>query len=80
MPRDVVDADGIAWSCVQAPAGLGKDAAEAEAARVEGAPGLVHVACTPGGGARSVRPELSADWEEACKDAEILDAIRVHPG
>ena len=81
MPRDIVDADGITWPCVQAFAGLGKDAAKAEAARVEGAPGLVHVVCTPGGGARSVRLELSADyWEEACTDVGILDALRVHPG
>jgi len=80
MTHDIVDAEGTTWSCIQAFAGLGKDAAKMEAARVEGAPELVHVVCTPGGGARSVRLELSADWEEACTDAEILDAIRVHLG
>lgn len=62
MPRDVTDADGIAWTCIQAFAGLGNDPAKREAARVDAA-GDVAVVCTPSGGARSVRLTLPPDWE-----------------
>jgi hypothetical protein len=51
MPREVTDADGITWSCIQAFAGLGNDPVRAAAARVEGTPDCVHVVCTPDGGA-----------------------------
>ncbi len=76
MPREVTDADGITWSCIQAFAGLGNDAEKADAARVEGAPDHVHVVCTPSGGAKSVRLELPAGWEEEMADEALLDAIR----
>lgn len=76
MPREITDADGTTWSCIQAFAGLGNDAEKAEAARVDGAPDRVHVVCTPSGGAKSVRLELSADWEEQSADEALLDAIR----
>ncbi len=75
MPRDVTDAKGVAWSCIQAFAGLGNDPAKTEAARVEGTPDRVHVVCTPSGGARSVRIELPSDWERSCADEAILAAI-----
>jgi hypothetical protein len=76
MPREVTDEDGLTWSCIQAFAGLGKDPAKTDAARVDGAPDHVHVVCTPSGGARSVRVVLPTAWEEACDDAAILGAIR----
>ena len=56
--REVTDDDGITWTCIQAFAGLGKDRNKTDAARVEGAESLVHVVCTPSGGAKSVRVEL----------------------
>lgn len=75
MPREITD-DGITWSCIQAFAGLGNDAEKADAARVEGAPDHVHVVCTPGGGAKSVRLELPVGWEEDLADEALLEAIR----
>ena len=76
MPRDVTDAQGVTWSCIQAFAGLGNDPVKAAAARVEGKPDRVHVVCTPSGGARSARIELPQGWERDCPDADILAAIR----
>jgi hypothetical protein len=43
VPREVTDADGITWTCIQAFAGLGNDAEKIDAARVDGARDLVHV-------------------------------------
>lgn len=80
MPREITDADGTTWSCIQAFAGLGNDAEKADAARVEGAPDRVHVVCTPGGGAKSVRLDLPVDWEESLADEALLDAIRSQAG
>ena len=75
MPRDVTDAEGVTWSCIQAFAGLGNAPAKVEAARVKGSADRVHVVCTPSGGARSVRIELAVDWERSCVDEDILAAI-----
>jgi hypothetical protein len=75
MPREVTDAEGVTWSCIQAFAGLGNDPAKEEAARVPGTADRVRVVCTPSGGARSVRVELPRDWETA-SEGEILAAIR----
>ncbi len=76
MPREVTDHDGITWSCIQAFAGLGNDPDKAAAALVKGSGHLLHVTCTPSGGARSVRLELPGGWEESVPDCEILDRIR----
>jgi hypothetical protein len=75
MPREVKDADGVTWSCIQAFAGLGKDAEKTEAARVDGAGNRFHVVCTPSGGAKSVRVELPGNWEKGLSDEELLRAI-----
>ena len=75
MPRDVTDAEGVTWSCIQAFAGLGNDPAKTEAARVEGNADRVHVVCTPSGGARKVPINLPIDWERSCVDGDILTAI-----
>ncbi|HEX2528270.1 MAG TPA: hypothetical protein VHL31_18455 [Geminicoccus sp.] len=80
MPRDVTDAEGTVWSCIQAFAGLGNDRHKAEAAKVEGPPDRVHVVCTPSGGAASVRLELPVDWETAMADDELARAIRAGLG
>ena len=75
MPREVRDADGTAWSCVQAYAGLSNDPQKEEAARVEGAVDRYHVVCTPSGGAQSVRLELPGGWEESLSEGELLGEI-----
>ena len=80
MPREITDADGVTWSCIQAFAGLGNDPAKAEAARVSGSADRFHVVYTPSGGARSVRIELPSGWEEASPDEKILAAIRAEMG
>jgi hypothetical protein len=76
MPREVKDADGTTWTCVQAFAGLGKDAEKTEAARVAGTRNCFHVVCTPSGGAKSVRVELPGDWEKALSDEDVVRAIK----
>ena len=76
MPREVSDAEGITWTCIQAFAGLGNDSEKTDAARVDGTRNQVHVVCTPSGGAKSVRLELSRDWETSLPDDDLLRAIR----
>ena len=76
MPREVSDAEGITWTCIQAFAGLGNDSEKTDAARVDGTRNQVHVVCTPSGGAKSVRLELSRDWETSLPDDDLLQAIR----
>lgn len=76
MPREVKDADGITWSCIQAFAGLGKDPEKTEAARVNDSSNRFHVTCTPSGGAKSVRIELPGNWEKGLSDEELLRAIK----
>ncbi len=75
MAREISDADGITWSCIQAFAGLGNSPEKVDAARVEGREELVHVACTPSGGAQSVRVELPDGWEESVPDDVLLKKI-----
>lgn len=70
-------ASEASWSCIQAFAGLGNDPDKAAAALVKGSGHLLHVTCTPSGGARSVRLELPRGWEESISDREILDQIRL---
>jgi hypothetical protein len=72
-PRTVTDGEGIAWTCIQAFAGLGNDPEKQEAARVEGSD-EVQVVCTPSGGARSCRLALPPDWERM-PDEALLSAI-----
>lgn len=76
MPREVTDASGITWTCIQAFAGLGADPEKAQAARVAGSDDRFHVVCTPSGGARSVRLELPGDWETALPDERLIEAIQ----
>ena len=77
MPREIDDGDGVRWSCAQAYAGLGDQAMDDSAARVEGTD-RCRVICTPSGGSRSVELELAGGWEESLSDEELLDAIRDH--
>ena len=80
MPREITDADGVTWSCIQAFAGLGNGPEKAHAARVGSARDCFRVVCTPSGGAKSMRLELPRGWEERCSDQEILEAIRSRLG
>jgi hypothetical protein len=75
MAREIMDADGITWSCIQAFAGLGNNPEKLDAARVEGRQDLVHVVCTPSGGAQSVRIELPGGWEKSLPDDVVLKKI-----
>ncbi|HEV2862399.1 MAG TPA: hypothetical protein VGX48_15410 [Pyrinomonadaceae bacterium] len=72
MPREVTGGDGTVWSCAQAYAGLGEGEA-AERAEAQG--GSVEVVCTPSGGAKTVRLELAAGWEESLGDEELVREI-----
>jgi hypothetical protein len=76
MPREVSDAEGITWTCIQAFAGLSNDPEKMNAARVDGTRNQVHIVCTPSGGAKSVRIELAEDWETSLPDDDLLQAIR----
>jgi hypothetical protein len=76
MTRELTDAQGIAWTCVQAFAGLGGGSDKTQAARVDGSEDRLHVVCTPSGGARSVRLELPDGWEAGLSNDELLGAIR----
>ena len=76
MPREVSDAEGITWTCIQAFAGLGNDPEKINAARVDGTRNQVHIVRTPSGGAKSVRIELAEDWETSLPDDDLLQAIR----
>lgn len=73
--REVQDAEGTRWTCVQALASVEGAAADAAAERVEGGDGNVPVVCTPSGGAETVRVQFKAGWEDAVSDEELLAAI-----
>jgi hypothetical protein len=75
MPREVTDGEGVRWSCVQAYGGLTEGEGNEEAARVEGEEDLLHVVCTPSGGAQTVRLRLVSGWEEKLSDEELLREI-----
>jgi hypothetical protein len=78
MPREVNGSDGISWSCVEAYAGLSDEADGEAAERAASNDGKVAVVCTPGDGAKSVRLELPADWQESVDDARLLAEIEAH--
>ena len=74
--REVQDASGVRWVCVQALAGVDGAVAREAAERLESDDGMVPVVCTPSGGAQSVRIELPRTWAEQVSDEELLQAIR----
>lgn len=76
MPREVTDAEGITWSCVQAYAGLSDEPENREAAQVKGAEDLYWVVCTPDGGAQSLRIQLEGEWEQSYSDEDLLEALK----
>ncbi len=75
MGREVTDANGITWTCIQAYAGLSDGAVNQEKARVNEQKNTYWVVCTPSGGARSVRLELQGEWETSYSDEALLSEI-----
>ena len=75
MQREVTDANGITWTCVQAYSGLSDRAENQEAAQVDEQKNTYRVVCTPSGGAKSVRIELQGEWETSYSDEEFLREI-----
>ncbi|MFT2011268.1 hypothetical protein ACMA1I_21535 [Pontibacter sp. 13R65] len=69
--REVTDQEKTTWTCVQAYAALGDKAAEL----TESDQGTVTVVCTPGGGAQTVRIDVSSDWLQNLTDEELIDKI-----
>lgn len=78
MPREVNGEDGIVWSCVEAYAGLSDEGGSEAAERVTSGDGKLTVVCTPGGGAKTVRLELPAGWEESLGDEQLLREIETN--
>jgi hypothetical protein len=74
--REVTDAEGTLWSCVQAYAGLEGTNGKKAAALSETKDHKVPVVCTPRGGAQSVRLELPVNWMEELEDDELLNTIK----
>ena len=75
MEREVTDANGITWTCVQAYAGLSDRVENRAAAQVNEQKNTYRVVCTPSGGAKSVRMELQGEWETSYSDEELLREI-----
>ncbi len=76
MSREVTDAEGITWSCIQAYTGLSDGAENQAAAQVNGSEDAYWVVCTPSGGAKSVRLKLQGEWETSYSDEALLDEIK----
>ncbi|WP_088892253.1 hypothetical protein [Leptolyngbya ohadii] len=72
--REVTDREGTTWNCVEAYADIAEKTDKDDLAKVKGE-NAYWVVCTPSGGAQSVRVKLPEDWETACSDEEILEAI-----
>ena len=73
MGREVKDADGITWTCIQAYAGLSDGAVDKEKAQVNEQKDTYWVVCTPSGGAKSVRLELQGGWESHSDEALLSE-------
>lgn len=74
--REVTDENNTTWTCVQAYAGLDKEASEKATELTENDNGTVPVVCTPGGGAQSVRPQLPENWFDTLSDEDLLSEIK----
>ena len=76
MTREVTDAEGMTWTCVQAYAGLSDEQENREAAQVKGGNNAYWVVCTPDGGAQSVRIQLEGEWEKSYSDEGLLEVLK----
>ena len=73
--REVTDSENTRWTCVQAFSMTEQKDTEKTQALAETAEGKVTVVCTPSGGAKTVRLELSPSWEDEMNDEDLLAAI-----
>ena len=73
LEREITDAEGTVWVCVQAFSGLGKTTEESTdaAERMATTECAVAVVCTPRAGAQSVRLELPKGWAEELDDDDL---------
>ncbi|MBW4687993.1 MAG: hypothetical protein KME40_23585 [Komarekiella atlantica HA4396-MV6] len=76
MEREVIDQDGITWTCIQAFSGISDNEKAKDAAQVKGEPDAYWVVCTPSGGAQSVRLKLQGEWKTAYTDEMLLKEIQ----
>lgn len=74
MTREVTDADGITWSCIQAYTGISDKQENQAAAQVDDKNDTYWVVCTPSGGAKSVRLQLPGEWQ-SYSDEALLQSI-----
>jgi hypothetical protein len=75
--KEVTDADGITWTCVQAYDAITDKRVEEVAKRTEGNSKQVPIVCTPDGGAKSVRLQLPLNWMEQLPDEVLLKKISI---
>lgn len=73
--REVKDAEGTIWTCVQAYAGLEGKAQEKATDIAKGNNQEVPVVCTPNGGAQTVRLHLPKNWFKKLPEEELLKKI-----
>jgi hypothetical protein len=78
MTREVKDADGITWTCVQAYAGISDGEENHAAAQVNEEDDKYWVICTPSGSAKSVRLKLPGEWETSYSDEALLQEIEAY--
>ncbi|GEO09139.1 hypothetical protein [Segetibacter aerophilus] len=78
--REITDSENTRWTCVQAFSMSNKEASEKAEAITETEQGKVTVVCTPTGGAKTVRLELDANWEEQMTDEHLSKAITSSAG
>lgn len=78
MEREVVDRDGIRWTCVQAYTGLNTGELHQEAAQVDSQEDAYWVVCTPSGNAQTVRVKLPDNWQDSYSDEMLLNEIQAH--
>jgi len=77
MEREVADTDGTTWTCIQAFSGVSSGTEiKKDAAQVKGQPDTYWVVCTPSGGAKSVRLQLSGEWASTYTDEALLNEIK----
>lgn len=73
--REVTDSENTRWTCVQAFSMIDEKSVEKVEALAEKEDGKVTVVCTPSGGAKTVRLQLSQNWEEEMNDEGLIEAI-----
>ena len=70
-----MDSSNIRWSCVEAYSMQNSETAKKASELSATENGKVTVVCTPSGGAKTVRLELSETWENELKDDDLIEKI-----